>query len=113
VFLGTAAVALGVFAGVFEREPIPWPPPAGPTIALVYLAVVGSVFVFACYFYLLKKVRLMTVAMLVLVEPVIALAVDALWEREVVLVARSYAGIAVTTAGVALSLLVGRARQGA
>jgi drug/metabolite transporter (DMT)-like permease len=112
VFLGTAAVVLGVVAAVFEREPIPWPPPLGPTIALVYLAVVGSVFVFACYFYLLKKVRLMTAAMLVLVEPVIALAVDALWEREVVLVARSYAGIAVTTAGVALTLLVGRARAG-
>jgi drug/metabolite transporter (DMT)-like permease len=112
VFLGTAAVVLAAFAAVFERRPIPWPPPAGPTLALVYLAIVGSVFVFACYFYLLKKVRLMTVAMLVLLEPIIALAVDALWEREVVLVARSYAGIAVTTGGVAVSLLVGRARSG-
>jgi drug/metabolite transporter (DMT)-like permease len=110
VFLGTGAVVLSIFAALFERQAIPWPPPVGPTIALLYLAIVGSVVVFACYFYILKHVSLMTVAMLVLVEPVIALAVDAVWEREVVLVARSYAGIGVTIVGVAVSILVGRAR---
>src|SRR5262249_37855777 len=98
VFLGTAGVTLAVLALLFEREPIPWPPPALPTLALLYLALVGSVFVFACYFYLLKHVTLMTVATLVIIEPVVALVVDALWEKEVVLVARSYAGIAVTFA---------------
>jgi drug/metabolite transporter (DMT)-like permease len=111
VFLGTAAAALGVVAVSVEREPVPWPLPATPTIALVYLAVVGSVFVFACYFYLLKHVRLMTVAMLVLIEPVVALVVDALWEKDVVLVARSYAGIAVTFAGVAVSMHIGQRQR--
>jgi drug/metabolite transporter (DMT)-like permease len=105
VFLGTSAVVLAVLALVVDRRPVPWPPPAGPTVALVYLALVGSVGVFAAYFYLLKRVRLMTASTLVLVEPVIALTVDAIWERDVALSGRSYVGIAVTIAGVALTVL--------
>jgi drug/metabolite transporter (DMT)-like permease len=107
VFLGTAAVVLGVFAAVFERQPVPWPPPAGPTVALLYLAVVGSVLVFAAYFYLMKRVSLMTVATLVLIEPIIALVVDAIGERDVVLGARAYGGILVTIVGVGVSVLGG------
>jgi drug/metabolite transporter (DMT)-like permease len=105
VFLGTSAVVLGVVALVVDRRPVPWPPPQGPTLALVYLSLVGSVGVFAAYFYLLKRVRLMTASTLVLVEPVIALTVDAIWERDVALSGRSYVGIAITIAGVALSVL--------
>jgi drug/metabolite transporter (DMT)-like permease len=105
VFLGTSALVLGVVSATVERRPLPWPPPAGPTLALLYLALVGSVVVFAGYFYLLDRVSLMTISTLVLVEPVIALAVDAAWERGVVLVARSYVGIAVTIAGIGVSIV--------
>ena len=105
VFLATSAAALGIFAACFDRRRIPWPPPPGPTIALLYLAIIGSVVVFAAYFYLLKRVTLMTISTLVLVEPVLALVVDAVGERDVVLVPRTYAGIAVTIAGVAVSVL--------
>jgi drug/metabolite transporter (DMT)-like permease len=105
IFLGTAAVVLGGVAACADRRPIPWPPPVVPTLALVYLAVVGSVLVFAAYFYLMKRVTLMTLSTLVLLEPIVALTVDALGEREVVLVPRSYAGMAVTIAGVAVSVL--------
>ncbi len=105
VFLGTSAVALGVLGAAVDRRPVPWPPPPGPTLALAYLALVGSVVVFGAYFYLLKRVSVMTVSTLVLVEPLIALAVDAAWERGVTLDARSYAGMAVTIAGVAVSVL--------
>jgi drug/metabolite transporter (DMT)-like permease len=111
VFLATAGVVLAAVALVFERRPVPWPPPARPTVALLYLALVGSVLVFACYFFLLQRVSLMTISMLVIIEPIVALVVDAIWEKEVVLVARSYAGICVTVAGVGLSLLVGERQK--
>jgi drug/metabolite transporter (DMT)-like permease len=107
VFLGTAAVMLAVFAVAVERRPVPWPPPVVPTIALAYLAVVGSVLVFAAYMSLLKRVSLMTVSTLAVLEPIVALLVDAVGERDVVLVPRTYAGVAVTIAGVALSVLPG------
>jgi hypothetical protein len=54
---------------------------------------------------------LMTIATLVLLEPVIALAVDAVGEREVALVPRTYAGMAVTIVGVAVSVLVRPAKR--
>jgi drug/metabolite transporter (DMT)-like permease len=111
VFLGTAAVTLGVVAPCVERAPIPWPPPAGPTVALLYLSLVGSVLVFMAYFVLLKRVTLMTVSTLALIEPIVALFVDAVGEREVVLGARAYAGVAVTIAGVAVSVLGGRSAR--
>jgi drug/metabolite transporter (DMT)-like permease len=111
IFLGTGAGVLGLYAAIVEREAMPWPPPFAPTVALAYLALIGSVLVFACYFYLLKHVRLMTVALLVVVEPVIALIVDAIWERDVVLVARSYLGIAVTFGGIVVSTFIGRRRN--
>jgi drug/metabolite transporter (DMT)-like permease len=105
IFLGTGAVVLGVIAACVDRRGVPWPPPVGPTVALFYLALIGSVVVFAAYFYLLKRVTLMTISTLVLLEPVIALAVDAAFEHEVVLVPRSYLGMAVTIGGVAVSVL--------
>jgi drug/metabolite transporter (DMT)-like permease len=110
VFLATSAVALGLFAACVDRRPPPWPPPVGPTIALLYLAIIGSVVVFAAYFYLLKRVTLMTVSTLVLVEPIIALVVDAVGEHDVVLVPRTYVGMGVTVAGIAVSVLTTPAR---
>jgi len=89
VFLGSAAAILAPVALVVDRDPIPWPPPAVPTIALLYLAIVGSVVVLAAYFFLLKRLSLMAVSTLVLVEPIIALVVDAIGEREVKLDART------------------------
>lgn len=110
VFLGTSAIVLGMAGAVAEGRPLPWPPPAGPTLALLYLALVGSVVVFAAYFWLLARVSLMTLSTLVLVEPIIALAVDAAWERGIVLVGRSYLGIALTIAGVGVSIVRPRRR---
>jgi drug/metabolite transporter (DMT)-like permease len=107
VFLGTAAVLLAAFAVAVERPRLPWPPPLVPTAALLYLSVVGSVGVFVAYFFLLKRVTLVALSTLALVEPLIALAVDAVAERDAVLAPRSYAGIAVTIAGVAITVLPG------
>jgi len=40
------------------------PPPVSPSLAVLYLALIGSVVAFASYFYLLRNVRLMTVSTL-------------------------------------------------
>jgi drug/metabolite transporter (DMT)-like permease len=103
-FLGATGLTLGLFALAVERRPPPWPPPLAPTLALLYLAVIGSVAAFALYFFLLKRMRLTALSTLVLVEPVLALLIDAAWEREVRLGARAYVGAAITLAGVAVSL---------
>lgn len=105
VFLATTSVALWGFAFTVERRPVPWPPPAAPTVALLYLGIVGSVVAFAVYFYLLKRVRLMTLSSLTLVTPVVALAADALWEAQRV-GPRTYAGAAITLGGVLVGMLL-------
>jgi drug/metabolite transporter (DMT)-like permease len=105
-FLGTTAAALSVLAAA-EGQPPPWPPPPGPTLALLYLAIVGSVVAFGAYFYLIRHTRLMVASTIVVVQPLIALAVDAAWEAQAI-GATTYAGAAVTIAGVGVSVLLGR-----
>jgi drug/metabolite transporter (DMT)-like permease len=105
-FLGAAAVSLALFALVHERQLPPWPPALRPTLALLYLAVFGSVVTFALYLHLLRHMRLTATSTLLLVEPVIALLIDAAWERDIRLGTRTYAGAAVTLVGVGISLLL-------
>ena len=104
VLLAVSSLSLWVASAARGPVDLPWPPPAGPTVALLYLAILGSVVTFVCYFYLLKRVSLMTASTLVLIQPVLALLVDAMFEEEVRLVARNYLGVAITFSGVALAL---------
>jgi drug/metabolite transporter (DMT)-like permease len=106
VFLGASGGALTIFSLIYERQPPPWPPPVRPTLALLYLAVVGSVIVFAVYLYLLKRMTLIATSTLVFIEPVLALLIDAVWEREIRVTAATYLGAAITLVGVAVSLLI-------
>ncbi len=106
VFLGTTAVALWAWTASVEREALPSPLPVSPTIALVYLGVVGSVLAFASYFYLIKRVRLMTLSTLVFIQPIIAMSADAVWDpaaRHLGLA--TWIGAAVTLGGVILTVL--------
>jgi drug/metabolite transporter (DMT)-like permease len=109
VFLSVTAVLMTLLAATVERRAPPWPPPLSPTLAVLYLAVVGTVVAFAGYFYLLKRVRLMTLATLVVVQPLIALVVDALFESQRI-GGRTYGGAAVTLAGVVVNI-AGSARR--
>ena len=106
IFLAVTCVGLWCVYFVKGWQPLPSPLPWKPTLALLYMSVFGSVIAFACYIYLLKHVRMMTVATLVMVEPVIALLIDHLWEYQVRLVPRSYAGAALTLGGILVSLLL-------
>lgn len=89
---------------VVEQRGLPIPPPLGPTIACAYLGIFGSVIAFLCYFYLLKRVRLMTVTTLVFYPPLIALGVDAVWEKGFVAGPETYVGMLITLVGVAICL---------
>lgn len=103
IFLAVTAAILGAVA-VVAGDPVPWPPPAKPTFALLYLAIVGSVVAFLVYFWLLDKTSLLVTSTLVFVYPLVALVVDALFEREITLGARAYVGVAITLGGLAVSL---------
>jgi drug/metabolite transporter (DMT)-like permease len=108
IFLTVTAVVLWVVALASGWEPLPWPPPRAATVALVYLAVFGSIIAFATYFYLLRRFSVMATMSLTFVIPVIALMVDALWEDEVRLAGRTYLGVAITLLGVFVSLIMRR-----
>lgn len=103
IFLTVTALVLGVVALV-DGGGIPWPPPALPTLALLYLAIVGSVVAFLVYFWLLERTTLLVASTLVFVFPLVALVTDVLYEHEISLGARAYVGVAVTLGGLAVSL---------
>lgn len=107
VFLPTTAAGLWALTAALERRPLPLPLPIAPTAALLYLAVFGSVVTFSAYFYLVRHVRLATVTTLVLVEPVVALFVDALFERRATASSLTYVGAAVTLSGILVTILIG------
>lgn len=103
-FSVVCATAFWALSGAIEMRSVPMPLPVVPTLAVGYLGVFGSVVALGAYFYLIKRVRLMTLATLVFFPPVIALVVDAVWEKAVALGPGSYLGIAVTLLGVAVSI---------
>lgn len=83
-----------------------------PVLALIYLTLFGTLLAFGSFFYLLKRVRLSTAMTLAFITPVLALLVDAFFEKRTILTAESYFGIAIVLAGVTLSVLFkeGRAK---
>jgi drug/metabolite transporter (DMT)-like permease len=103
IFIAVTAIVLSIVA-IAVHEPLPWPPPVVPTIALGYLAAIGSVVAFLCYFWMLDRTSLLVASTLVFVFPLVALATDALFEHEIALGPRAYVGAAITLAGLAVSL---------
>jgi drug/metabolite transporter (DMT)-like permease len=110
VFLAVTAACLDLAVLVHGPTAIPWPPPRDATIAVVYLAVFGSVIAFWSWLWLLQRLPLMATSTLVFVLPVVALVVDGLWEHQLRLAARTYAGIAIVLVGLAVALLTRRPR---
>jgi putative membrane protein PagO len=104
IFLTVTAVLLGAVA-LCAPGRMPWPPPASPTLAVLYLALVGTVGAFLLFFWLLGKTTLQVTSTLVFVFPLIAIVTDALFEREIPLTARAYIGAGITLGGLAVSLL--------
>ena len=110
LFLSSSAMMTWIFAIVAGQTTLPSPLAVGPSVAILYLALVGSVIVFLFYFTLLKRVSAFTSTTIVFIEPVIALAIDHVWEAQP-LARMAYVGIALTLAGVALTLWLGSERS--
>ncbi len=107
VFFPVTGAVLWAIAGAVERQPLPSPLPLEATAALLYLAIMGSVVTFGAYFYLMRHVRLSTVATLVLVEPVLALFLDAFLEHRAATQPLTYVGAAITLSGVLVTIFFG------
>lgn len=103
MFITSSATCAWIITVVAGQSTLPAPLPTTPTLAILYLALMGSVIVFVFYFTLLKRVSAFTATTMVFIEPIIALAIDHIWEREP-LAASTYAGIVMTLLGVALTL---------
>lgn len=74
---GSHLVALPALAGLYGLAGAGWPEvvPGRAALGIVYLGLVGSVFGFVLYFYVLRHVEASRVALITLVTPVLALLI--------------------------------------
>lgn len=105
IFFAAAALLLWCMSLSTHGSPFPLPLPMVPTIALLYLTVFGTLIAFAGFFYLLKHTRLSTAVTLSFVTPMIALIVDAFFEKHNALTSQTYLGVAVVLVGVIISVV--------
>lgn len=106
IFFASASILLWIVTALTGQLSIPPAPPLASTWALLYLVLFGTLLVFSAFFYLLKHVRLSTAMTLAFVTPLIALFIDALFEKHSVLTIESYVGIGVVLIGVAVSVRI-------
>jgi len=105
IFFFGASISLWILSLAGGKFPLPTS--IMPTVALLYLSVFGTVLAFALYFYLLRNVRLSTAMSLSFITPIVALLVDALFEKHAVLSTETFIGIVVVLAGVVLNIVSG------
>lgn len=109
LFFASMSVAFWL-ATPCEQVAMPWPPPAVPTYALVYLSLGCSALAFPAFFYLLRHSSLMFASTLAFVHPIIALLTDCMFEHDFVITMSGYIGISVVLTGVIVSMLKPRER---
>lgn len=90
------------------EAPVPWPPPPGPTAALLYLSIACSALAFPAFFYVLRHTSLMFASTLTFVHPIIALLTDSVCEHQFMLTMSAYSGMSVVLVGVILSMVSNR-----
>jgi drug/metabolite transporter (DMT)-like permease len=102
IFSFIAALSFTILSIVFEGDAILKMPPIRPLMLTIYLAIMSSILSFVCYFYLLKRMSLVSMGKIYYLPPLIALTIDAFFEHQVVLTTTAYVGIVLTLAGVFL-----------
>ena len=97
-----AALLLAMSAAVERWSAVVWT--RSNVLAMVYLAVVGSVIAFSAYYYLIKRMAATVVSLSTLIIPIVALALGRTILGETVTPA-AIAGIVTVLAGVGLAIL--------
>ncbi len=80
VFISALAFAL---TWIFSNQVIPVDAPSRSYLAIIYLAVVGSVVGFLLFFYILRRIAATKVALVTLITPVTALILGGLLNNEI------------------------------
>jgi drug/metabolite transporter (DMT)-like permease len=93
VFLGVTGLVTGETSGIHADSFS-----AKPVIAFVYLIVFGSLIAFSAYAWLLKNVRISTVATYAFVNPVVAVALGTMFLGEEITATTIVAGAAIVAA---------------
>jgi drug/metabolite transporter (DMT)-like permease len=102
-FFGMAigAVALLAMSAALERRaPVTWT--RANVVALVYLAVFGSVVAFSAYYYLIKRLDATIVSLTTLIIPIVALVLGRMFLNETV-TPMAVAGIVTILAGIGVA----------
>jgi drug/metabolite transporter (DMT)-like permease len=106
--MGLGAVCLLSMSAMVERSiPVSWT--QSNVVALVYLAVFGSVIAFSLYYRLLKVMDATVVSLSTLIIPIIALVLGRVFLGEVI-TPLAVAGVATILAGVAVAIVSVRRR---
>jgi drug/metabolite transporter (DMT)-like permease len=104
--MGIGTIFLLAMSAVLERgETVVWT--RSNVIALLYLALLGSVAAFSIYYYLIKRMDATIVSLTTLIIPIVALALGRVFLDEQV-TRLSVAGIVTVLAGVAIAANPGR-----
>lgn len=104
IFLFVSAIPIWI-ASICRGEPQFQPIPTQPLMGILYLAVMSSFVAFGLYLFMLKHLKLMTIATLPFVIPVLALIVDLFLEKQFVMTTQSWVGCFVVLAGVVFSIV--------
>lgn len=108
-FLSAAILvwSLSLIVGPCTIPPQPFEGAAlAPTIALIHLTIPGTLIAFTLFFYLLKHTSLSKAMTLGFVTPVIALIVDAFWEKQAIMNLNTFLGVSCALLGVGLNIFL-------
>lgn len=108
VFIGVTAVCLLVVVAASGQFAWPSPLRASALWAMIYLATMGTVVAFSTYFWLVGRVSLSTTSTTVFVITVLALVVDAMFERHALTEPKTWLGIGVVFTGLVVKFGVAR-----
>jgi len=111
--ISVSNMALCIFLAkfFFGKGAFPSPLRLTPTMALICLAVFSTVIAFQFYFRLLEQTSPFVVSTIYFFQPIVAVLVDKIWERDIILSAASYASIALVLFGSVLCIATDPSRR--